>query len=165
VKIVEPVTFAPGRSLIAEFPPPGCDPLILSITPDEGIGEGETRGRQTNVAAHLTKIIEGPLARSKVVAIVADNAANLQAAIRLVAVGQPAAAAAAAAPADDLGMLLAEELLDALLDMDDDNDEPNRNFGGQVCVADSVAILPQRCFAHAIQLLRSTIGARLVSTN
>jgi hypothetical protein len=142
---------------------PGCHPLILSITPDEGIGEGETRGRQTaaNVAAHLTKIIEGPLARSKVVAIVADNAANLQAAIRLIAVGQPAAAAAAAAPADDLGMLLAEHLLDALLGMDDDNDEPDRNFGGQVYAADSVAILPQRCFAHAIQLVvRDLLVAR-----
>jgi hypothetical protein len=135
---------------------PGRSPLLVAITPDVVFGQNTpTAGKLTgeNVARYLHSLMQNELRDVHVAAIVADNAANLQLAVKIV-VGPLAGddAAAAAAP------------LVANLDPDDFPLEggfavPMRDDDHRTRLPLSVRILPQRCFAHALQLVvRDLLG-------
>jgi hypothetical protein len=80
------------------------------------------------------------------VAIVADNAANLQAAIKIVATKGDATGT--------LDAVAADVLLDALLELEGINERWDRGDEAITYRAgDVIAIIPQRCVAHALQLV------------
>jgi hypothetical protein len=125
----------------------GYDPLLIAATPSKTIGDG--RLTAVNVANYLRSVvIRLTAAGATVVAIVADNASNLQAALRLIVGDADEAEAEAAAPADPDSA------------PDDDLEAGQDEETGDTAVvalerasANGHRILPQRCEAHTGQLI------------
>jgi hypothetical protein len=131
---------------------PGELPLIVSMAHDESLGVGGgDHGRQTaeNIARHIEGIIKGPLSESTVVAIVADNAANMQAAIKMLSTD----AVADVKPAQTLSDALLDELLEAFEPVDAAAAAPQAEEAPPKFDGCLLTILPQRCVAHVLQLI------------
>jgi hypothetical protein len=135
---------------------PGMKPLVASMIVDERLGVGtRDAGHLTakNIAHHLRELMQGLLFSADVVAIVADNAANMQAAIHIAIERQDAEQNLAGLMQNlevEGGDLVPGEARDILLDAEFGDGAP------AVLADDSPndgRIMPQRCFCHAVQLV------------